>query len=113
MGAPGRSAAVDPPGIPDPSRTDAADVARALDVDRGRGLSGAEAARRLFVHYNTMKHRLQRIGELLGADLHDPRTRTALALALEAHRLVQPPARPPRGGVSGSPRPGAGPTTGT
>jgi len=88
------------------------ELCRTLEVFLGLG-NAAEAARRLFVHYNTMKHRLQRIGELLGADLHDPRTRTALALALEAHRLVQPPARPPRGGVSGSPRPGAGPTTGT
>jgi len=43
------------------------------------------------VHYTTMKHRLQRIGDLLDADLHDPRTRTALALALEAHRLLGPP----------------------
>jgi len=66
------------------------DLCRTLEVFLGLG-NAAEAARRLFVHYNTMKHRLQRIGDLLGADLHDPRTRTALALALEAHRLVGPP----------------------
>ncbi|GEN81426.1 PucR family transcriptional regulator [Actinotalea fermentans] len=63
------------------------DLCRTLDVVLGLG-NAAEAARRLFVHYNTMKHRLQRIGDLLGADLHDPRTRLALALALEARRLV-------------------------
>ncbi|MBO3096047.1 PucR family transcriptional regulator ligand-binding domain-containing protein [Cellulomonas dongxiuzhuiae] len=67
------------------------DLCRTLEVFLGLG-NAAEAARRLFVHYNTMKHRLQRIGDLLEADLHDPRTRTALALALEAHRLVRPPA---------------------
>lgn len=87
------------------------DLCRTLEVFLGLG-NAAEAARRLFVHYNTMKHRLQRIGDLLGADLHDPRTRTALALALEAHRLVEPPTGAPRG-VSGSARPGAAPTTGT
>ncbi|MBO0921431.1 PucR family transcriptional regulator ligand-binding domain-containing protein [Cellulomonas sp. zg-ZUI222] len=66
------------------------DLSRTLEVFLGLG-NAAEAARRLFVHYNTMKHRLQRIGDLLDADLHDPRTRTALALALEAHRLLGPP----------------------
>ncbi|WP_164737173.1 PucR family transcriptional regulator [Georgenia sp. SYP-B2076] len=50
--------------------------------------NGAEAARRLFVHYNTMKHRLARISDLTRADLHDPRTRLTLALALEVRRLL-------------------------
>ncbi len=50
--------------------------------------NGAEAARRLYIHYNTMKHRLARIAGLTGADLHDPRTRLALALALEVYDLT-------------------------
>ncbi len=50
--------------------------------------NGAETARRLFVHYNTVKHRLGRIVELTGADLHDPRTRLRLALALEVRTLL-------------------------
>jgi purine catabolism regulator len=50
--------------------------------------NGAEAARRLFVHYNTVKHRLARIVDLTGEDLHDPRTRLRLALALEARALL-------------------------
>ena len=58
-----------------------------LEAYLGLG-SGAAAARRLFVHYNTLKHRLRKIGELTNADLHDPRTRLALALALETRRLV-------------------------
>ncbi|MCC2335345.1 PucR family transcriptional regulator [Cellulomonas wangsupingiae] len=81
------------------------DLCRTLEVFLGLG-NAAEAARRLFVHYNTMKHRLQRIGELLGADLHDPRTRTALALALEAHRLVGP--SPATGAAAGDGRRGQG-----
>lgn len=63
------------------------DLCKTLEVVLGLG-NAAEAARRLFVHYNTMKHRLQRISDLLGADLHDPRTRLGLALALEGRRLV-------------------------
>lgn len=59
------------------------DLCRTLDVYLGVG-NGAEAARRLFIHYNTLKHRLARVVELTGADLHDPRTRLALLLALQA-----------------------------
>jgi DNA-binding PucR family transcriptional regulator len=35
-----------------------------------------------------MKHRLVRIVELLDVDLHDPRTRLALAVALTARTLT-------------------------
>jgi purine catabolism regulator len=66
------------------------DLCGTLEVYLGVG-NGAEAARRLYIHYNTMKHRLQRIGELAQADLHDPRTRLTLALALESRRLVRQP----------------------
>lgn len=62
------------------------DLCGTLAVYLGVG-NGAEAARRLFVHYNTVKHRLSRIAELTGADLHDPRTRLRMALALEARVL--------------------------
>lgn len=64
------------------------DLCRTLEVYLGVG-NGAEAARRLYIHYNTMKHRLQRIVDLTHADLHDPRTRLTLALALEAGTLLQ------------------------
>lgn len=71
-----------------------ADLCRTLEAYLGHG-SGAQAARALFVHYNTMKHRLRRITELTGADLHDPRTRLTLALALETRRLAGPVAARP------------------
>ncbi len=67
--------------------TAGAELCRTLEVYLGVG-NGAEAARQLFIHYNTMKHRLARIEELTGADLHDPRTRLTLALALEARKLT-------------------------
>ena len=60
-----------------------------LEAFLGLG-NAAEAARRLYVHYNTMKHRLQRITELTGADLSDPRTRLTLAVALEVAKVLGP-----------------------
>lgn len=68
-------------------QTTGAELCRTLEVYLGIG-NGAEAARQLFIHYNTMKHRLARIEELTGADLHDPRTRLTLALALETRKLT-------------------------
>jgi len=50
------------------------------------GENKAEAARRLFVHLNTLKYRLQKIEELLGVKLHDPEDSFRLKLAV---RLVR------------------------
>ena len=47
------------------------------------------AARLLYIHYNTMKHRMVRIEELLDVDLHNPRIRLSLAVALAARVDVQ------------------------
>lgn len=69
------------------------------DLDQGTDLCGtleaylgfgnaAEAARTLFIHYNTMKHRLARITELVDLDLHDPRVRLTLSLALQIRGLT-------------------------
>jgi len=63
------------------------DLCGTLEAYLGHG-NGAEAARALYIHYNTMKHRLARIAELTGADLHDARTRLRLAIALEARKLA-------------------------
>ena len=49
---------------------------------RGRG-----RARRLFVHYNTLKNRLRLVEEILGRPLDDPDRSLGLALALRIHRL--------------------------
>jgi purine catabolism regulator len=58
-----------------------------LEMHLGTG-NAAEAARRLFIHYNTMKHRLGRIEELLGPVLEDPRKRLSLAFALHARKFL-------------------------
>jgi purine catabolism regulator len=66
---------------------DASDLCLTLEAYLGYG-NAAEAARTLFIHYNTMKHRLARITELTGADLHDPRTRLTLAMAMQIRNLI-------------------------
>jgi DNA-binding PucR family transcriptional regulator len=46
----------------------------------------------LHVHVNTVTQRLDRIGQLLGADWHDPGRALDLQLALRLHRLRGPAA---------------------
>ncbi|HWM34238.1 MAG TPA: PucR family transcriptional regulator ligand-binding domain-containing protein [Pseudolysinimonas sp.] len=58
-----------------------------LEMHLGTG-NAAEASRRMFIHYNTMKHRLGRIEELLGPVLEDPRKRLSLAFALHARKFL-------------------------
>jgi len=56
--------------------------------------NAAQAARELFIHYNTMKARLERIRSLLGDKLDSPRGRVSLLLALEARHVRGLPPRP-------------------
>ncbi|QAA76518.1 MAG: hypothetical protein BIP78_0752 [Candidatus Bipolaricaulis sibiricus] len=46
------------------------------------------AARALGIHYNTMRYRLSRIREVVGAALDDPNQRLALEVALQLYPLV-------------------------
>jgi purine catabolism regulator len=71
----------------DADRTGSGALCQTLETYLGIG-NAAAAARRLYIHYNTMKHRMARIGELLDVDLHDPRTRLSLAVALAARALT-------------------------
>jgi PucR family transcriptional regulator, purine catabolism regulatory protein len=68
-------------------RTGSGALCQTLETFLGTG-NAAAAARALYIHYNTMKHRLARIVELLDVDLHDPRTRLSLAVALAARALT-------------------------
>ena len=52
--------------------------------------NAARAARELFVHYNTLKNRLERIEEILGPCLDDPERCLALSLALRLRHLPGP-----------------------
>jgi DNA-binding PucR family transcriptional regulator len=44
-----------------------------------------EAARALSVHPNTLRYRLQRMGEVTALPLDDPEQRLAMAIALAVH----------------------------
>jgi purine catabolism regulator len=68
-------------------RTGSGALCQTLETYLGIG-NAAAAARLLYIHYNTMKHRMVRIVELLDVDLHDPRTRLSLAVALAARALT-------------------------
>jgi purine catabolism regulator len=48
----------------------------------------ARTARALYVHYNTVKYRLERLEDLVGAFIDDPERACTLELALRVHRLL-------------------------
>lgn len=47
-----------------------------------------EVARQLFLHRNTVRHRLKRIARMTGADLNDPDKRLAFQLAILGQRAL-------------------------
>lgn len=49
--------------------------------------SVADAAQTLFCHPNTVRYRINRLEEVLGVDLSDPRELAEVASAVQAHRL--------------------------
>ena len=53
-----------------------------------RDANGLNDARALYVHYNTLRHRLERIEQILGPVLDDPEQRLNLALALRVARML-------------------------
>jgi DNA-binding PucR family transcriptional regulator len=62
-----------------------------LDAWFDCGGSAEEAAKRLYVHPNTVRLRLRRITERTGRSLTDPRGITELSLALRAVRQTPKP----------------------
>jgi DNA-binding PucR family transcriptional regulator len=64
------------------------DLARTLEEYLNAHGSLNEVARRLFLHRNTVRQRLRRIAELIGADLSDADTRLALQLAMLGRRAL-------------------------
>lgn len=47
------------------------------------------ASKKLFIHINTLKYRLQKISSLLGCDLKDPHTRFRLRVAIVIRRYLE------------------------
>ena len=50
--------------------------------------SATETARQLRTHRNTVRHRISRAQQLLGADLDNPDERLRVAVALRGHRVL-------------------------
>lgn len=64
-----------------------AELIKTLDAYLSAGGALSEAAASLGIHRNTLSYRLQRIGELTGRDLGQPRERLLLQVALLARRM--------------------------
>ncbi|MEU7617389.1 helix-turn-helix domain-containing protein [Micromonospora rifamycinica] len=65
-------------------------LVRTLEAYFGVGGSLTRAAERLHVHVNTVTQRLERVGQLLGADWQRPERALEVQLALRLHRLRTP-----------------------
>lgn len=62
-------------------------LAKTLEVYFGNGGSLTRTAEALHIHVNTVAQRLDRVGQLLGADWQDPDRALEIRLALRLHRL--------------------------
>ncbi|MCI2420032.1 helix-turn-helix domain-containing protein [Saccharopolyspora sp. K220] len=70
-------------------RDQGSDLVGTLTVFFDSGGNAAEAARRMFVHPNTVTKRLDRVASLLGADWQTDHENLALRVALRLHQLSE------------------------
>ena len=68
--------------------THGSELVRTLEAFLASGCNAARAAQALYVHYNTLRHRLGTIEQVLGQDLADADARLSLALALRVLRML-------------------------
>lgn len=63
------------------------DLISTLDAFFENNQNLTETAKSLFIHRNTLLHRMKRIREISGLDLDNPDTRLAVQLSLRVHRI--------------------------
>ena len=66
----------------------ASELVRTLDAFLAASGNAAKAAQALFVHYNTLRHRLGVIEQILSLSLDDPDARLSLGLALRVSKML-------------------------
>jgi purine catabolism regulator len=75
--------------LADPDLPGRQDLLSTLEALLVHNMHLAAAAEDVFFHYNTVRHRLARLRDLLGPRLDSPRGRLGLSLALGALRLIE------------------------
>lgn len=63
------------------------DLIKTLEIYLDHGAALVDAAATLYIHRNTLLHRLERIKQLCGLDLRDPNQRLNIHVALKSYRL--------------------------
>lgn len=69
-------------------RDNGTELAKTLRVFLEQKHNAARAAKVLYIHYNTMRYRLERIREILGEVLDNPQQRLTIEVALQLYPLV-------------------------
>jgi purine catabolism regulator len=69
-------------------RENGTELLKTLRIFLEQNQNSVRAAEALFIHYNTMRYRLDRIKEILGDVLDNPQQRLTIEIALQLHPLV-------------------------